>query len=203
MLEPILDLFVKDTNSKVSIHKTLQPFYIPTLHFFEMSEYMVAVIGGGAVGKTALIVRFIQGYFMEEYDPTIEDYYKFSTVVDCQDVQLTIIDTADQDPCSPLPLHNVRKAHGFILVYAIDDHETFEQVESLYQQLLRIRDVESVPVVICGNKCDREDLRCVSKREGEELAERLHVTVLETSAKSNIHVSDAFSVLVREMRKAT
>jgi GTPase SAR1 family protein len=38
-------------------------------------EYRIVVVGAGGVGKSALTVRFIQGNFVEKYDPTIEDRF--------------------------------------------------------------------------------------------------------------------------------
>lgn len=31
------------------------------------------VMGNGGVGKSALTVKYVQGVFVEKYDPTIED----------------------------------------------------------------------------------------------------------------------------------
>lgn len=39
-------------------------------------EYKLVIVGGGGVGKSALVVQFIQGHFIEQYDPTIEDSYR-------------------------------------------------------------------------------------------------------------------------------
>lgn len=166
-----------------------------------MGDYHVAVIGPGAVGKSALITRFVCHYFQTEYNPTIEDWFRTSCLVDCKRVALNIIDTADQEPDQTLHPRNVRRANGFLLVYSITEVGSLEQIEMLHRDLVRIKDDDNVPVVICGNKCDLEDLRSISKWQGEELARRLNVNFFETSAESDIHVDDAFIALIREMQK--
>ena len=38
-------------------------------------------VGGGGVGKSSLVIQFIQNHFVDEYDPTIEDSYRKQCVV--------------------------------------------------------------------------------------------------------------------------
>ncbi len=43
-----------------------------------MREYKIVVLGSGGVGKSALTVQFVQGLFVEKYDPTVSEiYFKF------------------------------------------------------------------------------------------------------------------------------
>lgn len=59
-----------------------------------MREYKIVVLGSGGVGKSALTVQFVQGIFVEKYDPTIEDSYRKQMEVDGQQCMLEILDTA-------------------------------------------------------------------------------------------------------------
>ena len=166
-----------------------------------MSEYKIVVFGAGAVGKSALTIQFVQGQFITDYDPTIEDSYKRPLNVEGENCQLDITDTAGQDDFAAMRTSYMRQGKGFILVYAIDDRASFEEIEVFHRELIRTKSTTSVPCVICGNKCDLEDRRVVSKAEGEELASKLKCKFYETSALANVHIEDAFVTLVKDIIK--
>jgi small GTP-binding protein len=166
-----------------------------------MTDCKIVVFGAGAVGKSALTIQFVQGYFITDYDPTIEDSYKRVLAVDGENIQLDILDTAGQDDFAPMRTSYMRQGKGFIIVYAIDDRASFEEVEVFHRDLTRTKGTTNVPVVICGNKCDLEDKRVVSKQESEELAGKLSGIFFETSALANINIENAFKALVKEIKK--
>lgn len=71
-----------------------------------MREYKIVVLGSGGVGKSALTVQFVQGIFVEKYDPTIEDSYRKQVEVDGQQCMLEILDTAGTVSITPaIALH--------------------------------------------------------------------------------------------------
>ena len=59
-----------------------------------MSALRIVVLGSGGVGKSAITVQFVQGIFIEKYDPTIEDSYQKQVEVDNEVYMLEILDTA-------------------------------------------------------------------------------------------------------------
>mmetsp|Transcript_38734 Transcript_38734/g.62980 ORF Transcript_38734/g.62980 Transcript_38734/m.62980 type:complete len:80 (+) Transcript_38734:121-360(+) len=65
-------------------------------------EYKLAVLGSGAVGKSALTIRLVTDNFLDEYDPTIEDSYRKQAVIDNKVALLDILDTAGQDEFSSM-----------------------------------------------------------------------------------------------------
>jgi small GTP-binding protein len=165
-----------------------------------MCDCKIVVFGSGAVGKSALTIQFVQGYFISDYDPTIEDSYKQCLAVDGETIQLDILDTSGQDDFAPMRNSYMRQGKGFIIVYAIDDRGSFDEVEEFYRNLVRTKGPSNIPLVICGNKCDLKDQRVVSKVEGEELALKLSAVFLETSARENLNIEAMFRALVKEIR---
>jgi len=140
-----------------------------------MTEYKIVVVGSGGVGKSALTVRFIQGNFVEKYDPTIEDSYRKQVEVDGVACMLDILDTAGQEEFSALRDQYMKTGQGFVMVYNITSLASFFAVKDLKDQIMRIKDIEKVPMILIGNKCDLASERAVSYEEGEEQAKNLNV----------------------------
>ncbi|KAF8339891.1 ras protein, partial [Cantharellus anzutake] len=165
-----------------------------------LREYRLVVVGGGGVGKSALTIQFIQSHFVDEYDPTIEDSYRKQCVIDQEVALLDVLDTAGQEEYIAMREQYVKSGEGFLLVYSITSRNSFEEISPLHQQILRVKDQDSWPMVIVGNKCDLEYERQVGMNEGRDLAKHFGCGFLETSAKLRINVDNAFHDLVRSIR---
>lgn len=159
------------------------------------------VLGSGGVGKSALTVQFVQGIFVEKYDPTIEDSYRKVVEVDGQQCMLEILDTAGTEQFTAMRDLYMKNGQGFLLVYSITAQSTFNDLQDLREQILRVKDTDDVPMILVGNKCDLEDERVVGKDQGQNLARQFNCAFLETSAKSKINVNEIFYDLVRQINK--
>lgn len=162
-----------------------------------LKEYKLVVVGGGGVGKSALTIQLIQSHFVDEYDPTIEDSYRKQCSVDNELVMLDILDTAGQEEYLAMREQYMRTGEGFLLVYAINSRNSLEELQTFYEQIQRVKDLDNVPVLVVGNKLDLEIERQVSYEEGLAFARALNCPFLETSAKQRINVEEAFYGLVR------
>lgn len=154
-------------------------------------------MGGGGVGKLALTIQLIQSHFVDEYDPTIEDLYRKHCVIDGEPALLDVLDTAGQEEYSAMREQYMRTGEGFLLVYSVTLRNSFEELTAFYQQILRVKDLDFVPVLLVGNKCDLEAERQVSYDEGLDLAKHFNCPFLETSAKLKINVENSFYGLVK------
>lgn len=97
--------------------------------------------------------------------------------------------------------HYLRSGEGFLVVYSITERTTFNVACELYESILRIKEMDHVPVVLVGNKCDLEDKRCVSSMEAAALARTWNIPFFETSAKNRHNIEAAFHAAVTEVRK--
>jgi len=165
-------------------------------------EYKLVIVGGGGVGKSALTIQFIQNHFIDEYDPTIEDSYRKQVTIDNQSCLLDILDTTGQQEYSAMRDQYMRTGQGFILTYTITKRQSFDEICSQFrEQILRVKDSDKVPMVLCGNKCDLENERQVTKAEAETMAKSWQCPFHETSALARINVEESFYDLVREINK--
>ncbi|KAI9683559.1 MAG: Ras GTPase [Trizodia sp. TS-e1964] len=166
-----------------------------------LREYKLVVVGGGGVGKSCLTIQLIQSHFVDEYDPTIEDSYRKQCIIDDEVALLDVLDTAGQEEYSAMREQYMRTGEGFLLVYSITSRQSFEEIMTFQQQILRVKDKDYFPIIVVGNKCDLEGERQVSKQEGEAAARGFRCKFIETSAKSRFNVDNAFYDIVREIRR--
>ena len=142
------------------------------------------VVGGGGVGKSCLTIQLIQSHFVDEYDPTIEgrlhssseklklklirlfmtDSYRKQCVIDDEVALLDVLDTAGQEEYSAMREQYMRTGEGFLLVYSITSRQSFEEILTFQQQILRVKDKDYFPIIMVGNKCDLEGERQVSRQ---------------------------------------
>ena len=50
----------------------------------------------------------------------------------------------------------MRTGEGFLLVYSITSRNSFEEISTFHQQILRVKDKDTFPVILIANKCDLE-----------------------------------------------
>ncbi|XP_062595396.1 ras-related and estrogen-regulated growth inhibitor-like [Saccostrea cucullata] len=163
-------------------------------------EIKLAVLGRAGVGKSALVVRFLTRRFIWEYDPTLECTYKHVATVDDELVNMEILDTAGQVEALQREGH-IRWADGFILVYAINDRQSFEEVMKMKDFLDDIKKT-NVQCVLVGNKVDLMRERDVSTAEGMKLATEMACAFFETSVcDGNEEIYELFYELAREVKR--
>ena len=92
----------------------------------------------------------------------LPDSYRKQCVIDDEVALLDVLDTAGQEEYSAMREQYMRTGEGFLLVYSITDRQSFEEIMTFQQQILRGKDKDYFPMIVVGNKCDLDGERQVS-----------------------------------------
>lgn len=156
-------------------------------------------MGAGGVGKSCLTAQFVHNEWIESYDPTIEDSYRTQMTIDQRHIVLEILDTAGTDQFVAMRDLYMKTGQGFLLVFSITSPSSLEEIAGLREEIIRIKDDETVPIVICGNKADLEEQRAVPRARGFEVSQRWGAPYYETSARNKTNVDEVFTDLCRQI----
>lgn len=166
-----------------------------------LALHKVIMVGSGGVGKSALTLQFMYDEFVEDYEPTKADSYRKKVVLDGEEVQIDILDTAGQEDYAAIRDNYFRSGEGFLLVFSITEHESFSATAEFREQILRVKaEEDKIPLLLVGNKSDLEERRQVSVDEARGKADEWGVQYVETSAKTRANVDKVFFDLMREVR---
>ncbi|XP_022073904.1 GTP-binding protein Rheb isoform X1 [Acanthochromis polyacanthus] len=154
-----------------------------------------------ATGKSSLTIQFVEGQFVDSYDPTIENTFTKTMTVNGQEYNLQLVDTAGQDEYSIFPQSYTIDVDGYILIYSVTSYKSFEVVRVIHEKLLDMVGNVQVPIILVGNKKDLHMERVISFEEGKALAESWNAAFLESSAKENQTAVEVFRRMILEVEK--
>ncbi|KAF2361847.1 Small GTP-binding protein domain [Trinorchestia longiramus] len=139
--------------------------------------------------------------FVEDYEPTKADSYRKKVVLDGEEVQIDILDTAGQEDYAAIRDNYFRSGEGFLCVFSITEDDSFQASQEFREQILRVKNDEHIPLLLVGNKADLSSTRRrVSVEAAQARAEQWGVPYVETSAKTRENVDKVFFDLMREIR---
>ncbi|XP_018610374.1 ras and EF-hand domain-containing protein-like isoform X1 [Scleropages formosus] len=163
--------------------------------------FKIVVVGNSGVGKTSLLRRFCDGFFHAGTSATVGiDYIVRTLTVDDTQVVFQLWDTAGQERFRSITKQFFRKADGVVVMYDITAEQSFKAVR---QWLSSVQEGagEDIPVLLLGNKTDRENKREVQRRLGEILAKDCQLEFYECSAFSGYNVTESMVHLARILKE--
>ncbi|KAJ8309347.1 hypothetical protein KUTeg_014221 [Tegillarca granosa] len=110
-----------------------------------------------------------------------------------------ILDTAGQEEYSAMRDQYLRTGEAFVVVFSVTDQRSFEEAEAMYEWLLRVKSGGKPHMIFCGNKIDLESQRVIPKEKGLDLAKKVGVSYIETSAKTGENVKTVFERLLKSL----
>ena len=161
--------------------------------------FKVLLLGNSDVGKSSLLLRYVDSVWNDAFVQTIGVDFKVKTLtINEKKVKMQIWDTAGQERFRTVVSTYFRGAHGILLLYDVTNRDSFKNLESWLIEIEK-NAKEKVLKILIGNKCDLTDDREITSDEGKAFALRNGMEFMETSAKMNTNVSEAFETLGKLM----
>lgn len=171
---------------------------MPNPHYDFLIKLLL--IGDSGVGKSCLLLRFCDDAWTPSFITTIGIDFKIRTIeIDGKRIKLQIWDTAGQERFRTITTAYYRGAMGILLVYDVTDEKSFSNIRTWYANVEQHAS-EGVSKILVGNKSDYDEKRVVTTEQGQALADELGIRYIETSAKTNSQVEDAFFNLARDVK---
>eukprot|EP01059_Diplonema_ambulator_P012354 TRINITY_DN22619_c0_g1_i1.p1 TRINITY_DN22619_c0_g1~~TRINITY_DN22619_c0_g1_i1.p1 ORF type:complete len:395 (+),score=31.13 TRINITY_DN22619_c0_g1_i1:34-1218(+) len=156
-------------------------------------ESAVVILGGEGSGKTALVLRYVQGTYTDIYDPHIVEEYKTQDTVDGVTMLLKISDVSGCAEYRDVRDAECRKADGYMYVIDACSASSLQAVKAIREAVTG--EIGDKPSVLVASKCDSDDLDVLE--ESRSLAAAWQVPLIECSSKLSFGVSEAFHHIAR------
>ena len=166
---------------------------------FENDKIILSVLGNSGVGKTSFIMKFTDNTFQESYLATygIDFKTKFVTINNYK-YRVDLYDTAGQERFRSISVNSIRMSDGVILIYDITNEFSYENIYGWMDNIYQVKG-KDFPVILIGNKCDKDEERVVSKEKGEEMAKKYNITFFEASNKMGTNIEEAGLKLINKI----
>lgn len=170
----------------------------------------VVLLGDAKVGKTSLLARYVDGVFSEEYVQTIGANFLIKEIdlkkiieklniedealkeeIKRKDFKLYYWDITGQKDKLFVAEYYFDYAIAAMIVFNLSDRESFKNLDFWISKMKELSG--DIPYIIVGNKSDLK--REVNEAIIEEKVKSLRVMYIETSAKLNRNVEEAFEIL--------
>ena len=163
-------------------------------------SYKLIVVGDCGVGKSCLTLKATKNYFEENYKSTVGfEFCTFNIKINESIIKMQIWDTCGQEAYKSLISSFYKNAILAILVYSIDNYESFENIK-LWLNELKIHSNPDVKIFLIGNKIDLEDKRVVTKEMAEEFKNNNKINFfIETSAKTGFNAKNVFIEAAKQL----
>ena len=115
-----------------------------------------------------------------------------------QTVRVLLWDTAGQERFRTLTSGSYRNVQGVFVVYAVDDPDTFQNVEQWLGEVKRYAQNDNVVRILLGNKTDLAE-RKVATADARAFAESKDMPFFETSALDGSQCAEALDTIVNKI----
>ena len=165
--------------------------FLSQIHIFSVF-FKILLIGDLGVGKSCVILRYVEGDFPGNIMSSIGVDFK-TKQIDYADrlVKMQIWDTAGHEKFRTITTSYYKSAHAIIILYDITQKTSFDHIKNWITEIDKFGK-QGVLKVIVGNKLDMENNRKITKEAAENLALKYGIKLWEVSAKDNTNIEEMF-----------
>lgn len=172
---------------------------IKNVKLYDEKEYEIVKIltlGDINVGKTSIILRFVNDTFTMDYKSTIGvDMKMINVEYNTHTAQLVIWDSTGQERFQSMTKNYYKNSDVLLLIYDVKDIKSFSQTEVWLKGIIENK-TDNALVYLVANKIDCGADRVVSREQGELIAKKYKIHYFEVSAMSGINIDELFEDIV-------
>ncbi|KAI8927749.1 ras family-domain-containing protein [Entophlyctis helioformis] len=163
-------------------------------------QVKLVLLGEAAVGKSSLVLRFVNNEFQENKEPTIgAAFLTQKCKLDDKIIKFEIWDTAGQERFHSLAPMYYRNAQAAVVAYDITKPASLDKAKAWVKELQRQAN-PNIVIALVGNKLDlAATSRSVSTEEAQAYANEGGLLFLEASAKTGEFVMDIFTEIAKKI----
>uniref|UniRef100_A0A0N4ZC29 Rab GTPase n=1 Tax=Parastrongyloides trichosuri TaxID=131310 RepID=A0A0N4ZC29_PARTI len=169
-------------------------------------QFRISLVGDSGVGKSCLLKYLSDGIYDNECVVTIGETVctRIVTLENGVRIRLELWDTAGQERFRAISRSYYRHSVGVIIVYDIQDRDTFNHVEKWFTETednVGGPYPENNVFQLVGHKADLQNKRQVQYEEGSSFAKNHNMQFIETSAKTGENVEECFLMIAKEIHE--
>jgi small GTP-binding protein len=175
-----------------------------------MKHIKCVVVGDGAVGKTCLLLSYTTNAFPGEYIPTVFDNYSANVMVEDQQINLQLWDTAGQEDYKKLRPLSYPQTDVFVLCFSLVGPTSLENIQNMWVPEVK-EHCPNTPYILVGMKSDLRDqfaqhadeykskgMEPVPSQRGEEMKKVIGAQAyIECSARMQYNLKEVFESAIK------
>ena len=157
----------------------------------------IIVLGDPYCGKTSILMRYKNDYFLENNSSTIGvDFFKLSLPKNDTNYTMHVWDTSGQEKFDSIIISYYRNIAVAILVFDLSNYSTFINIKKWLDNI-EYYCKNKVIIKLVGNKSDKFNI--VTKNEINDLCVYYNITYISVSAKNNTNIDSLFNSIIDEI----
>ena len=158
----------------------------------------ILLIGDSYVGKTSLLLQYIERECPENHMATIGVEFRDKIIqIDNKKVKLQVWDTSGQERYRSITKNFYRNADGVMFVCDVTKEKTFDNIKNWLIDSEQNANNSNFKKILVGNKIDLKEERVIDTEQLQNFANKKEMNFYETSAKDGTNVDHIFTELAK------